>query len=1075
MMKNLLTIFYTLAVLCLGPTPAHAAKYGVASGVSVFPTVTAGSGWTAPTLPDQATTASVGANVGIRGTGNGWGDDVIAGWDNVPYVNMAQPGVVCVLAFQVSGIKSVLIGVDGGAFVPASYTTNGPAKPAFQTTGAVGNPTINPAGEYCVQLNPLTPDGQHEFRAIATPNNGIPRVLQSSYAAVVTANNALLNVGPHGNQMYTNSVFASKQVVVTNPVTGFSTGGNYYIVPGGMTPGGFGLSTAQLGTSLPSSDITCPGSGVPTINIPSTSYYGGQPLGFTYYSATSNWGLCKWTTTAAVTAFNKVYYVCGSPTSQQTPPYTISDSYADATGSCTDLSASYSGVAVNPNLYYYPLVLPGASGTMTLDVWHKGDIENLPQQSGSLFEFTNWNGNVPLTTSYVDSTLNSSGVPIGLDSSSCGTSPVTACATLVQAAENLVGNASSLTFTQTQDTGTEIGGQNGCLIFSRSSNPYKTVGQAVVLSGSNWGYNFTAAGGGGAYGLPKAGYYPNPSGQTFYVSVDAFVSGSHFAVATSPAAAHTPGNCVRWSSANDTTLGSMSVSQDVGGDTIDLMCDNGCPTPSRYVFGLPSGSLVINSNETWLNILPDPAQNLSPNNVQIIGASRYGVYTYKVHLSASVVSPTIPLTLASSISNGATGFTATVAPTLTPDGGTWWLASNGGCFAEGAGSGSLSTQYVFTAPTVTITGNLVSLSGTNYQGASLTGSGCPAGTTVNIVHSFSMMPFTAAGYNYGSLWLDGGATGENVIGPGPEIGQFGIGGDDQYGGQYYTNLNISRSQGGTFSSTFVRDVYVNNNGQSAFNRTEFLIASSSDNIGLPTQQTSTFLSCSANCTSASGTVLNLSAIPPYLKVGYVLDISQSTACHGAGNWITNYTVSPPTITVTSASGTVGNWGGASCPNGTLTQTNSGQHADWNDFAGNGNDFITVNSSMNKPNNALEGYFMQGGPYYDMASINTPMSSNSDLVYLQSYSQNILVANSFIDGAISFRNDISYFANDVYLVGDTFTFPNTMSITGVSRGATYFYNDSCPSTIYPEWISSFGYAGVYVNDNWPGAPLMASGC
>ena len=35
MMKNLLTIFYTLAVLCLGPTPAHAAKYGVASGVSV--------------------------------------------------------------------------------------------------------------------------------------------------------------------------------------------------------------------------------------------------------------------------------------------------------------------------------------------------------------------------------------------------------------------------------------------------------------------------------------------------------------------------------------------------------------------------------------------------------------------------------------------------------------------------------------------------------------------------------------------------------------------------------------------------------------------------------------------------------------------------------------------------------------------------------------------------------------------------------------------------------------------------------------------------------------------------------
>ncbi len=1049
-MKRLLAFFIVL----LAMTGARAAFLMASTGITAFPLVTAGSGWTGPTLPDQATTASINANVGTSGTGNGWGDDAIAAWDNVPYVSMQQSDRVCVLASQVSGIASVLIGVDGGTFVAAAYTTVGPARPSFTLPSY--------AGEYCVRLNPSSADGQHEFRAIITPNNGIPRVLQSSYTAVVTANNALLTVGPHGQRSFPGGTSVGiKQVVVTNVIAGFTAGTGYFISPGGMKPGAFGLATSQTGTSctpgVSGCAITCPNGSPPTLNVNGLSYNGGQPLGLAYYGGSvGNWGLCNYTTTAAVTPFNQVYYVCGSAGSPVSPPYSLSDSYADATGACTDLSAAYTGVAVHELFSVYPLVLPTASGTMTVDLWQKGDIENLPFQAEGLFEFTNWNSDAYTTTSYVDATS-------GSDSTSCGATG-SPCATIAQAASNLAFNSTSQSYTQSQDAGT------GCLILSRGSNKFTHVGQGVILSGTNFGWNFTA-GEGGTYGtLPKGGYYPTPTLQEFFVSTDAFSSGAHFAVATTPLAAQTPGSCLQWNAAHDTGLGAMNVSPDIGGDTIYLRCDSGCATPSQYVFGTASGTgFSYYTNETWLNVLPDPGQSLTPNNVQIIGAGAHGINTFKVHLSASIIAPTISLTLASSVTNGATSFTSTVAPTFTSDGGNWYLTNGGGCFAEGAES---SDQY--DAAVVTASGTTITLTGTS--GASITGTGCPSGTTVVTAHSFSVLPFTAAGYNLGSIWLDGGSTGENVTGAAIDTGVFSVAAGTQYYGQYLTNLSISNYQGGASYGIFVRNVYEDYIGQGGYVRVDDLIASSSDNNGASAAETATFLSCSANCSGTSGTVLSLSALPTYLKVGYVLDIGGSTSCHGLNTWITNYTVSPATITVSGASG---NWGGTGCANGASIAIGTGQHQDWDDLDGDGDDLITVNSYMPNTNSAL-AYFQQGGSYWDMAVLNTPLHqapgsvSALPVVDLQANVQNLLIQNSILDGRIALVVATSYLANDVYFVSDTMTTLDNLSLPGgVSRGETYFYNDSCPGNA--NWITNLGYTGIGVNNSYFGAPVSAGNC
>ena len=111
------------AALLLVATPAFAGHHGSALGVSTFPTVTPGAGWTGPTVPGDA---GVLAQTGTSGQ-TGYDDDVIAIWDAVPYVNEPNPAVVCVLAHQISGVNAVWIGADGGTFVRASYTTNGPA------------------------------------------------------------------------------------------------------------------------------------------------------------------------------------------------------------------------------------------------------------------------------------------------------------------------------------------------------------------------------------------------------------------------------------------------------------------------------------------------------------------------------------------------------------------------------------------------------------------------------------------------------------------------------------------------------------------------------------------------------------------------------------------------------------------------------------------------------------------------------------------------------------------------------------------------------------------------------------
>ena len=137
--------------------------------------LTPGTGFTGAT-PQPANQGSIASPV--NGVTYSQYENAIARWDVVPYQTFSGNFNVGVVAFHSSGIAKVSFSVNGGPWTDVSQMT---ANPQTANTSGVGNPNPNGVVEYWTTLraSDFTTDGPIEVRAIAYPNVGIPRVLES--------------------------------------------------------------------------------------------------------------------------------------------------------------------------------------------------------------------------------------------------------------------------------------------------------------------------------------------------------------------------------------------------------------------------------------------------------------------------------------------------------------------------------------------------------------------------------------------------------------------------------------------------------------------------------------------------------------------------------------------------------------------------------------------------------------------------------------------------------------------------------------------------------------------------------
>lgn len=140
----------TLAMLAIAVPDALAGRRG--------PNIPNGRGFLGetPNPPPRPGRADVGEDA-----------TAIARWDVVPYQTLTTTTNVGVVAFHVNGIQRVDFSANGGNWV------------------SVKKPKLNPQTgvvEYWAAINPAKyPDGTVEVRAIAYPNVGVPRVLDSLF------------------------------------------------------------------------------------------------------------------------------------------------------------------------------------------------------------------------------------------------------------------------------------------------------------------------------------------------------------------------------------------------------------------------------------------------------------------------------------------------------------------------------------------------------------------------------------------------------------------------------------------------------------------------------------------------------------------------------------------------------------------------------------------------------------------------------------------------------------------------------------------------------------------------------
>jgi hypothetical protein len=142
-----------------------------------------GSGFTGPSSPDPLITTQ-------DQTKAGWDEKAIARWDVVPYQTFTDTFNVGVVAFHMNGIKEVAFSVNGGDW---THVKSMSVNPQTANHSGVGNPSDGVV-EYWATLRAADfADGQIEIRAIAYPNNGVPRVLQGATASTIGEESLLLS------------------------------------------------------------------------------------------------------------------------------------------------------------------------------------------------------------------------------------------------------------------------------------------------------------------------------------------------------------------------------------------------------------------------------------------------------------------------------------------------------------------------------------------------------------------------------------------------------------------------------------------------------------------------------------------------------------------------------------------------------------------------------------------------------------------------------------------------------------------------------------------------------------------
>ena len=954
-MKRLFAALLFALVAAL-PTAAPAwFPHGEPPLATTFPQIGIGAGFSGPT-PQPATQ-------GVS-TQFGYNDNAIAVWDAVPYALYNTPAPICVIALHNAGIASVTFSVDGGAWTPGVYTTTGPANTPPQAG-------LTPTGEYCARLTPgALADGQHEIRAIATPNIGVPRVLQSGATASVTAGNPFIPHAAHG-QLY------GKGVVVSSGASlGFAGAPSvYYIARGSVTPAGYMLTTVASSTS-----VSFLGGALWSL-YQTNAYAAGQPIVLAF-SGTRKMGF------PSGLAPGGLYYVCANNLTSSS--YQVSTTLADALGACSLLVPTGSFNTSAGTYYATPVIAPTASGSIVIDYLNKSGLENAVTMGESLFVNTNANGTAAYGVQYVDATPGGAGVDPSTAAQTACTTSSAPCATIHGALANLaasggvIANVSNAT--------------DGCALFTKPTHKLQ-VGQGVVLGGAV-GLNFTLFPG-SISPLSSPGSKP-PTGQLYWVAPQDYTSGAFTLTATPN------GACIQWAAGDSYGTGgtyhNVTVYPDVGGATIYLMCDAPCVSPTPYAFGAVSEGTTRNTVQTYVNILPAPGRTAANVAIESIGGSS-GVRANKVHLAANLTAPVFNLvSLADSPAGTSTFYFAanSLPSALSPLSSGAFFVGGGGCGATGYTASNETYQTAISSTTQLGASGFAELTVSQPNFAD-----CPAGTTLSFAISFAL----TEGFD---IWIDT----QTSTGPGLDIyNSLPVGNSAAWtGGIFYTNVTASQYQQGLSNSTFTRNANVFNMGATAFNDTSVLLNSASINVGIDGSRSLTAIAP----TTPGAKIIYVAAgtLPVDIQAGWIVGAVSNTACNTGPISITGYfngnTTAPGWISLAAATP-------SGCNPGVAFTIGNGAHSDWafNNVAGN-NSIVASSSCLSGCN--AEGFMEQGSVFMDQAMVNSSISLYYPLgfqtVLLEGPLTNGYFAGNTLNGLVLFDTAVNFTGTDIVFSNNT---------------------------------------------------------
>ena len=855
LMKKLLLILAACAGVAGAAALAGNHLHGSAA-VTAFPALIQGTGYVGPTAQpaQQGSPGDVGYN-----------SDAIAQWDAPTLYSLPTATVpICVNAYHVNvpasrafgqqsslvtGIASVQISADG-----EQHWINATLTQAGYTAGI---------DEWCVSFNPANfTDGQHEFRAKVFPTSGIPRVLQNSFSATLTANSAVIPWTAHGQKRW-------KQLFVSGDPN-FTAGFPYYLSPGGITPGGFMILDPSVLASgsppaVPAITFTHGTSSPPYITF-ATALAAAPPAGEGIAFTAGVGTTMPSDGTTPMSVFNE-YFICAYSTGLPANSYYLSNTYADAinVSGCTGLNAINSNG--NSPLAAYPVINASAASAVTVTIPNSGSLEVGPTVSESLLLTTNANGHMNLAAKYVDGLGGTD--PAAITRASC--TSVAPCKTINAALDSAgpVGTTAQLYggrsvtyaggFTNAEFTYTPISGnslQNGDAVTFTGTLPsqFTELSARTVSSGVRGTI-------------------------VYYVAAYGGCGTNCFEVSTTPDGL----NLV----AGGGTATGIVVYQDVGGTIIYLKNSNASPNsnPVPYTLGSLTQSTTYFAEQTYVNIVPDtidyPSLTSAATPISLIGNNN-GLNVDKIHLKIDIVPETLTFTVTTPSASGVSPATfvipsGTIPAEFNVTGPTklFWVldhseANTNDCVATSYFSGaSPYSNYMkgLSSSTTPSTITLVTSSGVNSAANFAT---CPGSMSLKFDAFFNM----GVGYD---IWYDGATATQSFVdaasntGPGdtPLGEKVGSLGSTWYGAQFVTNATANTTMLGFNSATSVKGSTVTNYGGTAFSNSQQVLTSEGD-TGAPNAIVP--LTVAANATGAAYVDVTAASFnASNAAVGYILN------------------------------------------------------------------------------------------------------------------------------------------------------------------------------------------------------------